>query len=183
MAQDIVQKAKQSMQQALDHFKEELRSIRAGRASVALIEGVTVEVYGSQMKLKDLATFTTPEPRQILIMPFDVQNASHIEKSIAKANLGLRAVLEGKSVRIFFPELDGARRKELVNQLHKELEKCKISIRTIRRDHNEMLKKAKELFPEDDLKRMEKQIQEMTDKSCKDGDEIATGKEKEIMTV
>lgn len=183
MAQEIVQKSKQSMQQALEHFKEELRSLRAGRASIALVEGVPVEVYGSQMKLKDVANFTTPEPRQILVMPFDAQNASHIEKAIMKANLGLRAVLEGKSVRIFFPELDGARRKELVNQLHKELEKCKISIRNIRRDHNEMLKKAKEQVPEDDLKRMEKQIQDLTDKSCKEADEIASTKEKEIMTV
>ena len=180
---DILQQAKQNMLQAIEHFKAELKGLRAGRASTTLLEGVPVDVYGSQMRLKEIASFTTPEPRQITIMPFDASNCKSIEQAIGKANLGVRAVLEGKSVRVFFPELDGNRRKELVNQIHKELETCKIVIRNVRRDHNELLKKAKNEIPEDDAKRIEKQIQEATDKACKDADDVAHSKEKEIMTV
>lgn len=170
------------MSQAIEHFKLELRGIRAGRASTTLLENVFVEVYGSQMRLKDMANFTTPEPRQILIMPFDMSNTKAIEQALNKANLGVRSVLEGKAVRVYFPELDGARRKELVAQVHKELETCKIAIRNARRDHNEILKKSKDI-PEDDAKKIEKQIQEATDKGCKEADDVAHAKEKEIMTV
>ncbi len=183
MGADVLQNAKQSMQQALDHFKLELKGLRVGRASTTILEGVNVDVYGSQMKLKDLATFTTPEPRQILIMPFDQSNAQSIERGIAKANLGVRAVLEGKAVRVHFPELDGARRKDLAEQVKRELETCKVAIRKARQTHNDALKKAKGEIPEDDVKRLEKQIQEATDKSCKDAEDLAHAKEKEIMTI
>lgn len=183
--QELMKNAKGGMDAAIGHLKEELRGLRAGRANSAIVEGVLVEAYGSQMRIKELATITTPEPRQLLITPFDVNNAGPIAKGLEKANLGVRSSLEGKLVRIFFPELDQSRREELVDQVHKKREECKISIRSVRRDANEKLKtmKTEGLLPEDDVKRLEKQIQELTDHHCKDADELASTKEKEVMTV
>ena len=182
---DVIADTKTKMSGALEHLKQELKSLRAGRASPALVEPLMIEVYGAQMKIKDAATIAIPEPRQLLITPFDSQNAQPIASAIQKANLGLNARLEGKAVRVIFPELDANRRKELINQCHKKKEECKIALRNIRRDQNELIKKQKSAgtLPEDDVKRMEKQIQELTDKSCLDADAASTAKEKEINTV
>lgn len=182
---DILQDTKNKMQHALEHFKEELRGLRAGRANPGLLEPVMVEVYGAQMKLKEVATITSPEARQLVINPFDATNVQHISRAIDKANLGVRAVVEGKTVRVMFPELTADRRKDLIGQAHKKREECKISVRNIRRDANELVKKSKSggTITEDDVKRLEKQIQELTDKSCKDADDLCTTKEKEISTI
>jgi ribosome recycling factor len=182
---EIIEQTKKGMMGSIEHLKEDLRALRAGRANSAIIEGVLVEVYGSQMRVKELSTITTPETRQLLLTPFDVNNAGPIAKAIEKANLGVRVALEGKLVRIFFPELDQNRRKELADQVHKKKEECKVSVRSVRRESNEKLKKLKAdgHIPEDDLKRLEKQVQELTDQYCKEVDELATAKEKEIMTV
>jgi ribosome recycling factor len=180
-----IQQAKTRMQQSLEHLKQELKGIRAGRANPALLEGISCEVYGAQMKMKELATIGSPEPRQLVLTPFDPQNAGLIAKAIDKANLGVRAVLEGKIVRVMFPELNEERRKELIGQCHKKREECKVQIRNIRRDINELLKKLKAHgdLPEDDMKRDEKYTQELTDKSCKEADDLSSSKEKEIMTI
>ena len=181
---ELIDHTKASMLGALEHLKQEFRGIRAGRASGAIIEGVQVEVYGSQMRLKELRTITTPESRQLLITPFDINNAGPISKAIDKANLGVRVSLEGKLVRVFFPELDEARRKDLVGQVHKKREDCKVSIRNIRRDSNEKLKEMKTAdLPEDTAKRLEKHNQDMTNHHCKEADDLAATKEKEIMHV
>jgi ribosome recycling factor len=173
------------MKGAIEHFQHELKGIRAGRASPLLIEGIPVEAYGSTMKIKELGTITSPEPRQLLITPFDSTVAGSISKAIEKANLGIRTSVEGKVVRVSFPELDTNRRKELVNQVHKKKEDGKISIRNCRRDANEIIKKIKadSTMPEDDIKRLEKQIQEMTDKFCKEVEDLTLAKEKEVMEV
>lgn len=185
MTNDILSETKKRMSIQLDHLKDELRGLRAGRASPALLEPVMVDVYGSQMRIKELGTISSPEPRQLVISPFDTTNAGHIAKAIEKANLGLRAILEGKTVRINLPELTQERRKELVSQCHDRREKCKVAIRNVRRDQNEDAKKKKtaSIITEDDLKKIEKQIQELTDKSCKEADDICAAKEKEISTV
>lgn len=187
MAQEhaVIQHSKESMNAAIDHLKQELRALRIGRASPALIEGILVEVYSAQMKIKDVATITSPESRQLVITPFDGSNAGAISKAIEKANLGVRAVLEGKNVRVLFPELDQNRRKELVAQSHKKREETKVAIRNIRRDANETIKKLKahSEITEDDVKKMEKTIQDLTDKSCKEADDVTLAKEKEIMTI
>jgi ribosome recycling factor len=185
MSQDIIQNAKTRMNTQLEHYKEELRGIRAGKASSHLIESVTLEVYGSQMKIKELGTITAPEPRQLIVHPFDATNVGPISKAINQADLGLRSSAEGKTVRVFFPELTQERRKELVKQTHTRREEAKVSIRNIRRDENELVKKKKNdgHIPEDDLKKLEKQIQDLTDKFCKDIDDLAAAKEKEISTV
>ena len=175
---------KSTMGSAIEHLRQELRSLRAGRASSSIVEGLSVEVYGSQMRVKELATITTPESRQLLITPFDVANGAAISKSIDKANLGVRVSIEGKLIRVFFPELDESRRKDLVQQVHKKKEDCKIVIRNIRRDANEKLKEMKSSgLPEDDAKRIEKHVQDMTGIYCKEADDVAAEKEKEVMTV
>ena len=182
---DPITQTKASMHAALEHLKQELKGIRAGRANPALVESVTFEAYGSQVKLKDVATISVPEPRQLLITPFDTQNVQPCAKAIEKTNLGITPRVEGKSIRITMPELNQARRKELTEQCHKKREECKIVIRNIRREQNEVIKKQKSAgtLPEDDFKRLEKEIQNLTDKSCKDADDISAVKEKEISTV
>lgn len=181
---ELVDHTKNTMTTAIEHLRQDLRSLRAGRANSTVLEGIVVEAYGSQMKLKELATLTTPEPRQLLITPFDVANAAAISKAIDKANLGLRVSVEGKLVRVFFPELDENRRKDLVTQVHKKREDCKVVVRNVRRDSNEKLKAMKTAgLPEDDAKRIEKHVQDMTNQYCKEADDVATVKEKEIMTV
>jgi ribosome recycling factor len=180
----FIDQTKNSMVGAIEHLRQELRGLRAGRASSAIVEGILVEAYGAQMHIKELATITTPEPRQLVITPFDAANAGHISKAIEKANLGVRVSVEGKIVRIFFPELDESRRKELVTQVHKKREDCKVVIRNIRRDSNEKIKQMKsEGLPEDDVKRIEKHVQDMTNHYCKESDDVASMKEKEVMTV
>jgi ribosome recycling factor len=182
--QNVLDQVKRGMEGALDHMKQELRGLRIGRANPALVEGISVEVYGSQMHIRELATINTPEPRQLLITPFDINNAGSISKAIDKANIGVRVALEGKLVRVFIPELNESSRKDLVTQVHKKKEECKVSIRNVRRDANEDIKKLKtEGTPEDDIKRLEKEIQHKTDHACKEADDIAAAKEKEIMTI
>lgn len=185
MSPNITEETKQRMRQVLEHFKRDLASLRTGRASAALIEGVLVEAYGAQMRLKELANITSPEARNLIVHPFDAANAAPISKAIDKANLGLRTVLEGKDVRVTFPELDQTRRKELINQCHKKLEECKVAIRGVRRDQNEVIKKKKasKELTEDEAKAAEHKIQELTDTSCKEADEITNVKTKEISTV
>ncbi len=185
MAHDVLQETKSRMNAQIDHLKEELKGLRAGRATAALIEPVTVEVYGSQMKLKELGTITSPESRQLVINPFDPVNAGPIAKAIDKANLGLRTVVEGKTIRVLFPELTQDRRKELIGQCHKKREESKVAVRNIRRDQNEVLKKKKAdgHIPEDDVKRMEKEIQTATDNACRMIDDVCAAKEKEISTI
>ena len=182
---DVLQDTKTRMTTCLDHLKQELKGIRAGRASPAFVESVMVEVYGSQKKLKEIASIAVPESRQLLITTFDSSNTQACAKAIDKANLGVNAIVEGKAIRVMFPELDQNRRKSLIEQCHKKREDCKISIRNIRREQNEIVKKQKAAgtLPEDDVKRIEKQIQDFTDKSCKDADDICGAKEKEISTV
>lgn len=179
-----IQKAKHGMTLAIEHLQEEFRGLRAGRANSAIVEGIYVEVYGTQMRVKELATIATPESRQLLITPFDANNTGLIAKAIEKANLGVRSSVEGKVIRIIFPELDEARRKELVDQAHKKLEECKIAIRSARRHANEELKKLKtEGLPEDDFERLEKKVQALTDEYCEQADTLARAKESEVMTV
>jgi ribosome recycling factor len=176
--------AKNGMVSAIDRLKQDLHSLRAGRANSSVVEGLTAEAYGSQMRIKELATITTPEARQLLITPFDVGNATAISKAIDKANLGLRVSVEGKLIRVFFPELDESRRKDLVVQVHKKREDCKVVIRNVRREANEKLKDMKTAgLPEDDVKRIEKHIQDQTNHYCKEIDDISAAKEKEVMTV
>lgn len=173
------------MVEALEHFKKELRNLRTGRANPGILDSVTVEVYGTQMRLKELANVSAPEPRQLIISPFDPQTAGSISKGIEKANLNLQPILEGTIIRINVPPMDEAMRKEIVKQGKKKAEEAKVSLREVRRKGNDLVKKLKSDgdITEDEVKRTEKQIQEHTDHFCKEVDDLFNAKEKEILTV
>ena len=169
----------------MEHFKKELNNLRTGRANPSMFDSIRIEVYGSQMRMRELANVTTPEPRQILITPFDPQTAGPISKSIEKANLNVQPMLEGNVIRINIPPLDESMRKEIVKQGKKKAEDAKISIREIRRKSNDLIRKQKADgdITEDEVKKGEKTVQELTDDYCKQVDELFNVKEKEIMTV
>jgi len=181
----VTEQTKLKMQTALEHFKNDLKGLRSNRANPAMLDGVTVEAYGSQMRIKELANITVPEPRQILISPFDPQTSAAIVKGIEKANLNLQPVAEGQIVRINVPPMDEAMRKQIVKQGKQKAEDAKIVIRDIRRKNNELARKQKSdgTITEDVMKKEEKGIQDLTDKFCKEIDDLFTAKEKEIMTV
>ncbi len=179
----IEDEVKNRMNATLEHFKQELKNLRTNRANPGVVEGVSVDVYGTHMKVKELASITTPEARQILISPFDPQTAGAIAKGIEKANLNLQPILEGHSVRINVPPMDESMRKEIVKQGKKKAEDAKIAIRDIRRKSNDTIKNAKGDLTEDMVKKLEKAIQELTDKFCKQIDDLFSTKEKEIMAV
>lgn len=176
---------KAKMAHAIEHFKEELQNIRTGRANPGLVQGLMVDVYGTQMRLKDIANVTTPEARQLLITPYDVSNAAAIGKSIDKANLGFKTTVDGNVVRIMIPPMDEALRKDMVKLCHRKKEECKVTIRAHRRDGNEEVRKQKSKgeLSEDIMKKSEKDIQDLTDKFCDEADKLATKKEQEITTI
>lgn len=181
----ILEDTKAKMTAAIEHLKSDLKNIRTGRANPGLVEHVMVEVYGSGMRLKDMASISIPDARQLLITPFDPQNAHVIAKSIERANLGVSPIVDGHSVRIKIPPMTEEVRKKMAKICHDEKEKTKVSIRNIRRDGNESARKQKAdgVIPEDMMKKLEKNIQEFTDKFCREADELAEKKEKEITTI
>lgn len=176
---------KTAMQAALDHYKQELKSLRTGRANAAMLDKVQVEAYGSKVPLKQVATVSVPEARQILVTPFDPSSLHGIAKGIEAANLGINPLIDGKVVRVNVPPMDESIRKNMVKQCKELGEKSKIVLREVRRKFNELVRKQKAdgLISEDVMKKDEKKIQELTDKFCKDVDATASEKEKEIMTV
>jgi ribosome recycling factor len=181
----IMDQTKSKMNAALEHLKNELKSIRTGRANPAMLDGISVEIYGSSMRIKELASVTTPEARQILVTPFDPQTNGAIGKAIEKANLGLMPIVDAHSIRIKIPPMDENLRKEMVKLCHKKREEAKVGIRNVRREANEIVRKQKAdgEIPEDMMKKLEKSIQELTDKCCKEADEISEKKEKEVTTI
>lgn len=181
----ITEQTKSKMQAALDHFKAELKNLRTNRANPGMLEGVMVEVYGAQMRIKELANITSPESRQLLISPFDPQTAGPIAKGIERANLNLQPIVEGQSIRINIPPMDESMRKQIAKQGKQKAEDAKIVVRDIRRKNNELVRKQKTdgLITEDVMKKDEKIIQDLTDKFCKEIDDLFTAKEKEIMAV
>lgn len=182
---NLLDQTKVKMAHAIEHLKEELKAIRTGRANPAMLDHVTVEVYGSPMKIKELGSITSPEPRQLLISPFDPKNVGVISKGIEKANIGFQPIADGNVVRIKIPPMDESMRKEMIKLCHKRCEETKVGIRNIRREANETARRQKSSgeINEDVMKKLEKNIQELTDKSCKDADDTTQKKEKEVMTV
>ena len=173
------------MNKAIDVFQKELSSLRTGRANAAMLDLIKVDVYGQQMPINQLASITTPEPRMINIQVWDQNNVALIDSSIKKSELGLNPQIDGQLIRLPIPELNEERRNELKKLIKSMGEKCKISIRNIRRDANEELKgllKSKKIG-EDDEKSHEKNVQNITDKHIAIVDEKVATKEKEIMTI
>lgn len=182
---DLQSQTKAKMTTALDHLKEDLKGIRTGRANPAILDNVMVDVYGAMMRIKDIATVSTPEARQLLITPFDTNTKGTISKAIEKANLGVMPLVDGNSVRIKVPPMDDNVRKEMIKLCHERREKAKVTLRNIRRESNEIARKQKNdgIIGEDILKKTEKQIQDLTDKFCKDADDITEKKEKEVSVI
>ncbi len=170
------------MKTALDYLDNELKNIRTGRANPAMVENVKVEVYGTQMRLMDIATISSPEPMQILIAPFDVQNTAAIGKGIEKANIGFNSIVEGNVVRINIPPMDGQMREKMKKLVHELCEQTKIKVRQARKEANDAIKANKD-FSEDERKSQEKVIQELTDKYCDIADKHAEKKEGEISNI
>ena len=173
------------MSKTIDVFQKELSSLRTGRANAAMLDLVKVDVYGQQMPINQLGSITTPEPRMINIQVWDQNNVALIDSSIKKSELGLNPQIDGQLIRLPIPELNEERRNELKKLIKSMGEKCKISIRNIRRDANDELKgllKSKEIG-EDDEKSHEKNVQNITDKHISIVDEKVAIKEKEIMTI
>lgn len=181
----VLDDAKNKMNHALDYLKAELKNIRSGRANPGMLEGVQVEVYGTRMRLKELANISAPEPRQLLITPFDHSNLSAVRKGIEAANTGFQPILDGNVVRISVPPMDESQRVEMCKLCHKKREECKVSVRNVRRDCNEMVRKLESAgkLDKDTLAREEKEIQKLTDNFCKQADDLSMAKEKEIMTI
>jgi ribosome recycling factor len=182
---NVEAQVKTAMQAALDHLKTELKTLRTGRANASILDKVHVEIYGSYMPLKALANINVPEARQIVVTPFDHSNINAISKAIEAANLGVNPMVDGKVVRINVPPMDETIRKQIAKQCKDHGEKTKVSLRDIRRKFNDLVRKQKAdgLIPEDQMKKAEKTIQDLTDKFCKDVDVTCAEKEKEIMTI
>ncbi len=173
------------MDKAIEVFSKELSSLRTGRANAAMLDLIKVDVYGQQMPINQIASITTPEPRMINIQVWDQNNVSLIDAAIKKSELGLNPQIDGQLIRLPIPELNEERRTELKKLIKSMGEKCKISIRNVRRDANEELKKllkSKEIG-EDEEKAFEKNVQSITDKHIEIVDEKVASKEKEIMTI
>ena len=173
------------MDKAIEVFTKELSSLRTGRANASMLDLVKVDVYGQQMPINQVGSITTPEPRMINIQVWDANNVPLVDAAIKKSDLGLNPQIDGQLIRLPVPELNEERRTELKKLIKSIGEKCKVSIRNIRREANEELKKllkAKEIS-EDDEKSSEKNVQTITDDHIKVVDEKVSLKEKEIMTI
>ncbi|MBQ6496428.1 MAG: ribosome recycling factor [Firmicutes bacterium] len=166
-------------------LKEDLATVRAGRANAALVDKVQVEYYGVPTPLKSLANISVPEPRTLMITPFDPKSIPEIEKAINIANIGINPINDGKVVRLQIPQVTEERRKELTKTVKRMGEDTKVAVRNLRRDANDKVKKMEKAgeYTEDDVKETLDDIQKLTDKSIKEIDEIVAEKEKEIMEV
>jgi ribosome recycling factor len=183
---EVMFEAEEKMQKTEDIVCQEFAGVRTSKATPALVDNIVVEVYGgAQMRLKELATITTPEPKVILIQPWDINNLHPIEKAIQKVNLGVNPVIDKKVIRIVLPDLSQERRQELVKLVHKMAEDGRVAIRHVRRDaleHIKALCKAGDIT-EDEKASAEKDIQKLTDEYIAKIDKHLAAKEKEIMTV
>ncbi len=182
---DILLETEEKMIKTEQVVVSEFAGVRTGKASAALVENVQVEVYGSHMRIRELAGITTPEPRMLVIQPWDANTLHPIEKAIQKSNLGLNPAVQGKILRLIFPELSQERREEFVKIVKKMAEDGRVAVRHVRRDAMEQLKKHTHDsgITEDEVKHAEKELQKLTDQYIAKIDEHLAHKEKEIMTV
>jgi ribosome recycling factor len=179
-----LEEAREGMHNAVIHLEKELQKVRAGKASPQMLEGVRIDYYGTLTPIDQTANISTPDARQIIVQPWDKSVLGLIEKAILAANLGFNPKNEGEILRIVVPSLTEDRRKDLVKKAKSETENAKISIRNIRRIANETAKKLKkDGIPEDEVDKLEEDIQKITDEHIIKIDKILEGKEKDILTV
>lgn len=185
MVDDVLKDCEERMRKSTEVFRKEMASLRAGRASPGLLEKISVDYYGVPTPVNQLATITVPEPRQLLIQPWDKSVVGSIEKAIAKSDLGLTPTSDGSVIRLTLPQLTAERRNELVRQARKKAEDERVAIRNIRREANDMIKELEKAgeISEDEGRRAQESIQRLTDKYVAEIDAILEAKEKEIMEV
>ena len=184
-AEEILFEAEMSMEKSVDYMVHEFSAVRTGKASPALVENVDVEAYGSAMKLKQLALITTPEPRLLVVQPFDAGTVKDIEKALKESKIGIMPLVDGKIIRLPIPELSEERRKDLVKSLRQMAEEARVRVRANRRtavDDARKMQKAGELT-EDGLHDLETDVQKLTDKSVKQIDDHLERKEAEVMKI
>ena len=184
-AEEILFDAEVAMDKSLDYMVHEFSSVRTGKASPALVENVDVEAYGSSMKLKQLALITTPEPRLLVVQPFDASTVKDIEKALKESKIGIQPLVDGKLIRLPIPELSEERRRDLVKSLKQMAEEARVRVRANRRtamDDAKKLQKTSELT-EDGLRDVESEVQKLTDKFVKSIDDHFERKEAEVMKV
>lgn len=183
MAKDVMNRAESAMKKGVEATVREFAGVRTGRASAALLQGITVECYGTSTPLQQVASVAVPETRLITIQPWDQSIVPAIEKAILKSDLGITPSSDGRTIRIGIPPLNEERRKELVRVVRRMAEEGRITIRNVRRDANEKLKalEKQKQISEDELKKSAESVQKLTDKYIKEIDAAVTTKEKEIL--
>lgn len=185
MPSEVISKASRTMEKTIEALKKDFTRVRTGRASVSLFDDIRVDYYGTPTPLSQVGTLTVPEPRLITIQPWEKKLLPDIERAILKSDLGLNPISDGQLIRIVIPALTEERRKEMVKAVKKMGEEAKIAVRNIRRDANDALKKQEKdkEISEDQLKRGEKEVQDLTDAYIKKVDEVVLVKEKEILEI
>lgn len=175
----------EKMQKTIEVVKANFAAVRAGRANAGVLDRITVEYYGTQTPLNQVAAIASPDPRTLTIQPWDASLTKAIEKAIQTSDLGINPQSDGRLIRLAFPQLTQERRKDLTKQVRKYGEEGKVALRNIRREAMDDFKKQtkKSEMTEDDQKKLEKEMQELTDKRCKDIDELTVKKEQELMAV
>lgn len=174
--------AKEKMGKCIESYKNSLSTLRTGRASPAMLNGIEVDYYGSPTPINQISSITVPEPRQLLIKPYDRNDVKNIVAAISASDLGLNPINEGLMVRLIIPALTEERRKDIVKQAHKYAEEAKVAVRNVRRDYMDVIK-IDDSYSEDLLKRGQDDIQKVTDESVKEIDVVLAEKEKEIMAI
>ena len=183
--QDILKEFEDKMNKTIDVVTSDFASVRAGRANASVLDKIVVDYYGTPTPINQVGTISSPDPRSLMIQPWDKNLLKAIEKAIQSSELGINPQNDGQVLRLAFPQLTEERRKELTKQVRKYAENGKVAVRNIRRDAMDKLKAAekKNELTEDDRKQGEKELQELTDKICKKIDELCEKKEKELMAV
>ena len=185
MYQDVIKTAKEKMEKTLAVTTRELATLRAGRANPQVLDKIQVDYYGTPSPINAVANISVPEPRMLVIAPWEAKMVSVIDKAILKSDVGINPSNDGKVIRLVFPELTEERRKDLCKQVRKQVEEGKVALRAIRRDANEQIKKMKKdsVITEDEAKTAETELQKATDNAVKEADRLSAEKEKEIMAV
>ena len=185
MLQDVINTAKEKMKKSCEVYERDMMSLRAGRANPQLLDRIMVDYYGTPTPINQIGNISSPEPRLLVIAPWEAKMIPQVEKAIQKSDLGLNPSNDGKLIRLVFPELNEERRKDLTKVASKGAEDTKVAIRSIRRDAIEQIKKLKKNseITEDDQRDAEEDMQKITDKAVKEVDDIFAKKEKEIMEV
>jgi len=185
MLKDVLDTAKEKMAKSCAVYERDMMGLRAGRANPQLLDRIMVDYYGTPTPIPQIGNVSSPEPRMLVIAPWETKMISQIEKAIQKSDLGLNPSNDGKIIRLVFPELNEERRRDLTKVASKGAEETKVAIRSIRRDAIDQIKKMKKNseITEDDQRKAEEDMQKITDKAIKDVDEIFARKEKEIMEV